>query len=131
MQTSTTDHISRFLAALALGIVAWVLVLSAGYYSQPFFARATAAPDAGLPELERLACIERAVEEMTSPGEDVRLLVQNDDEYLKQRVTELVYPRINLVSDPEARVVVVSAPASSSADTRVCGDVGISVERGA
>jgi len=129
MQTSAREQLSRTLTVTSLGIVFWVLILSAAYYAQPFFVRVAATTGEGFAELERLACIEDVVEQMTVPGEGVRILVESGDVYLMQRVSELVYPRVNLLTDEDAPVVVIGAAAGAPADVPVCGDVSISVER--
>jgi len=129
MQTSRREQLSRVLAVTSLGVAFWVLILSAAYYAQPFFVRAAATPEEGFAEVERLACIEDVVEQLTVPGESVRILVESGDVYLIQRVTELIYPRVNLVADEDAPVVVIGAAEGVAADVSVCGDVSVSVER--
>jgi len=129
MQISRREQLSRILAVTSLGVAFWVLILSAAYYAQPFFVRAAAAPEEGSAEVERLACIQDAVGRMTVPGEGVRILVENGDVYLIQRLTELIYPRVNLVADGGAPLVVIGAADGAPAGVPVCGDVSVSVER--
>jgi hypothetical protein len=126
MQISKRDRLAQACAASSIALIAWTLILSTGYYTQPFLARMTSPGGEGTAELERLACIERTVETQTEPGERIRLEVVDGDEYLRQRVSELVYPRVDLVEGGRSTVVVVGWAASAEALGVSCGDVIVS-----
>jgi hypothetical protein len=118
---------ARCVAALSLTSIAWTLTLSAGHGLMQFFARAGVPAGAFDHELERLGCIERTVASLTTSGERVRLAV-DDDPYLRQRVVELIYPRIDLVRDRDAPLLTVTQPADPASATH-CGDLRITFSR--
>ena len=127
----------RVLPAVALALISWTLVLTAGFGLEAFFERSADrntgvraetvghATD-GRIALAELACIQRVIAASTKPGEAVRLQT-GTDEYLLQRVAELMYPRVDLTADRTAPIVSVLPRPPGSPDAR-CGGVAIDIE---
>jgi hypothetical protein len=99
------------------------LLLSAGFGLAHFFARADAPSDEGAAELRQLECIGAVISDLTFPGQRVRLDTAGDD-YLRQRVSELVYPRVEVVEDLTAGVLTVQSHEVPPAGAQ-CGNVVI------
>jgi len=115
------------LAAFALFILTWVLLLTAGLGLGQFFDRAeqASATTAALQnQLSTLTCIQNAVNADTRVGGSYQLTTNGSD-YLAQRVADMEVPRILFVLTPTAPVLSVTNVTSGTGN---CGTVQISLK---
>jgi hypothetical protein len=111
----------ELLAVPAAVIVVVVLLIAAWSGVEAINARRQESSD----ELERfLDCVESEVTQRTAPGDTVRVETAGDT-FLLQRVSEMVYPRLRLSTDPDATALVVRNP--DPGDGVVCEFVVITV----
>lgn len=126
--TPTKRRLDAGLLILTLGVVTATLVYGGGEGVATVLERVQGSRSQDDSELQRLRCVQEAVVRLTRPREQVQLVTDAGNGYLRQRVTELIYPRLDLVTASDAPWLFVLTRPASPGDAR-CSDLAIRVDR--